>query len=123
MLLFEFYECVYSSDFKNFNQFVLKKSRCHRRQIIYKKQDIYVGFGLVSAAVFTVDISKFSQIGSWEALMGTQWGRNILCVVLDTKAQGTRRGRTGFHVFLSAKLFDSETDQNQAWLINSNSSK
>ena len=67
--------------------------------------------------------SQFSQIGSWEALMGTQWGRNILCVVLDTKAQGARTARTVFHVFLSAKLFDSETDQNQAWLINSNSSK
>ena len=122
MLFFEFYECIYSSDFKNFNQFVLKKSRCHRRQIIYKKHDIYVGFGLVSAAVFTVHISLCSRIGSWEALMGTQWGRKILCVVPETKVQGARRWRAVSHVFLSAKLFDSETDQNRAW-FNSNSSK
>ena len=87
MLFFEFYECIYSSDFKNFNQFVIKKSRCHRRQIIYKKQDIYVGFGLVSAAVFTVHISLCSRIGSWEALMGTQWGRKILCVVPESRHQ------------------------------------
>ena len=95
MLFFEFYECVYSSDFKNVNQFVLKKSRCHRRQIIYKKQDIYVGFGLVSAAVFTVHISLFSRIGSWEALMGTQWERNILCVVLDTVIHQSAGGAHG----------------------------
>ena len=100
-----------------------KRADATADRINYKKQDIYVDFGLVSAAVFTVHISLCSRIGSWEALMGTQWGRNILCVVLDTKAQGTRTGRTVFHVFLSAKLFDSETDQNQAWLINSNSSK
>ena len=102
---------------------MLKTSRCHPKQIINKNYDFYVDFGLVSAAVFTAGISIFSQVGSWVVLMGTQWGREILCVVLDTKAQGTRTERAVFHVFLSAKLLDSETDQNQACLINSNSSK
>ena len=109
--------------FQEFQPICVQKEQMPPQTDNLQKQDIYVGFGLVSAAVFTVHISLCSRIGSWEALMGTQWGRNILCVVLDTKAQGTRTGRTVFHVFLSAKLFDSETDQNQAWLINSNSSK
>ena len=76
MLFFEFYECIYSSDFKNFNQFVIKKSRCHRRQIIYKKQDIYVGFGLVSAVVFTVhiDLSFFDECHAAPAAFGVRFG-------------------------------------------------
>ena len=61
MLFFEFYECIYSSDFNNFNHFVIEKSGCHRRQIIYKKQHIYVGFGLVSAAVFTAGNQNFRK--------------------------------------------------------------
>ena len=37
MIFFAFYGCIYSSDFKNFNQCMLKKNRCHPKQIIYKK--------------------------------------------------------------------------------------
>ena len=74
MLFFEFNGCICSCDFKHFNQFVLKTSRCHPKQIINKNYDFYVDFGLVSAAVFTAGISIFSQVGSWVVLMGTQWG-------------------------------------------------